>query len=96
MGDPKSSGGRRPGRRFGWEVNGRLGALEYTFEPDGDGTLLTEWWEFLPKGIAGFRERFGAAAEQEIAKRRDAARSGIPLLSPRSRGCGSFVASFRG
>lgn len=67
-----------PGRRFGWEVNDGWVHWEYTFEPDGDGTLLTEWWEFLPKGIAGFHERFGAAAQDEIAKRRDAARSGIP------------------
>jgi ribosome-associated toxin RatA of RatAB toxin-antitoxin module len=67
-----------PGRRFGWEVNDGWVHWEYTFEPDGDGTRLTESWEFLPKGIAGFHDRFGAAAEDEIAKRRDAARSGIP------------------
>ncbi len=50
----------------------------YTFEPEGDGTRLTESWEFLPKGIEGFRERFGETADAEIAKRSDAARDGIP------------------
>jgi ribosome-associated toxin RatA of RatAB toxin-antitoxin module len=42
------------------------------------GTRLTESREFLPPGIAGFRERFGAQADAEIVKRHDAAKSGIP------------------
>jgi hypothetical protein len=67
-----------PGRRFAWEVNDGWVRWAYTFDPDGDGTRLTERWEFLPKGIAGFHERYGAEAEGEIAKRRDAARGGIP------------------
>ncbi len=56
----------------------RLGVLGVHLAPDGDGTRLTESWEFLPAGIAGFRERFGADADAEIEKRRDAAESGIP------------------
>jgi hypothetical protein len=67
-----------PGRRFAWEVNDGWVYWGYTFEPDGDGTRLTESWEFLPKGIAGFRDRFGAQADAEIEKRRAAAESGIP------------------
>jgi hypothetical protein len=67
-----------PGRKFAWEVNDGWVYWGYTFEPDGAGTRLTESWEFLPKGIAGFHERFGAEAEAEIAKRSDAARTGIP------------------
>ena len=39
---------------------------------------LTESWEFLPPGIAGFRERFGTQADVERVKRHDAAKSGIP------------------
>lgn len=67
-----------PGREFAWEVNDGWVRWGYTLEADGDGTLLTESWEFLPKGIDGFHERFGAEAEAEIAKRSDAARDGIP------------------
>ena len=50
----------------------------YTFEPGNGGTRLTESWEFLPAGIAGFRERYGAQADAEIDSRRAAAQSGIP------------------
>jgi hypothetical protein len=67
-----------PGRRFAWEVNDGWVHWEYSFEPDGDGTRLTESWEFLPKGIAGFHERYGADAEAQIEQRSEAARTGIP------------------
>jgi Polyketide cyclase / dehydrase and lipid transport len=66
------------GREFAWEVNNGWVYWGYTFEPEGDGTRLTESWEFRPAGIAGFRERFGAQGDDEIDKRREAARSGIP------------------
>lgn len=67
-----------PGRKFAWEVNNGWVYWGYTFEPEGAGTRLTESWEFLAKGIEGFEERFGDAADAEIAKRSDAARDGIP------------------
>jgi hypothetical protein len=67
-----------PGLKFGWEVNNGWVYWGYTFEPEGEGTLLTESWEFLPPGIAGFRERFGDEADTQIANRRAAAESGIP------------------
>jgi hypothetical protein len=67
-----------PGRRFAWEVNDGWVQWGYTFAPDGDGTLLTESWIFLPKGIAGFHERWGEKAEAHIEDRRAAAESGIP------------------
>lgn len=67
-----------PGRIFAWEVNDGWVHWEYSFEPDGDGTRLTESWEFLPKGIAGFHERYGADAEAQIEQRSEAARTGIP------------------
>ncbi|MCZ8379028.1 SRPBCC family protein [Mycobacterium sp. CPCC 205372] len=69
-----------PGREFAWEVNGgwvRWG-FTMTAEDDSAGTRLTQSWAFLPKGIAGFHERYGEAAEAEIAKRSEAAKSGIP------------------
>jgi len=67
-----------PGRKFAWEVNDGWVYWGYTLEPEGDGTRLTETWEFLPKGIAGFRERFKDTADAEIEKRRQAATTGIP------------------
>ena len=67
-----------PGRKFAWEVNEGWVYWGYTFEPEGDGTRLTESWEFLPRGIEGFRERFGDNADAEIEKRSEAARTGIP------------------
>jgi hypothetical protein len=67
-----------PGREFAWEVNEGWVHWGYTFEPEGDGTRLTEHWEFLPKGIAGFHARWGEKAEAHIEHRREMAQSGIP------------------
>ena len=67
-----------PGREFAWEVNGGWVRWGFRMDAEAGGTRLTESWSFLPKGIAGFHERFGEAAEAEIAKRSEAARSGIP------------------
>jgi Polyketide cyclase / dehydrase and lipid transport len=67
-----------PGRKFAWEVNNGWVYWGYTFEPEGDGTRLTESWEFLQAGQDGFRERYSAEADAEIEKRRAAAETGIP------------------
>ncbi|KRE29162.1 polyketide cyclase [Mycobacterium sp. Soil538] len=67
-----------PGREFSWEVNKGWARWGYTLAPEGAGTRLTEHWEFLPAGLEGFRERFGDAADDEVAKRSEAARTGIP------------------
>jgi hypothetical protein len=67
-----------PGREFAWEVNNGWVRWGYTLEPIDGGTRLTESWKFLPAGIAGFGERFGDKADDEIVKRSDAAHSGIP------------------
>lgn len=67
-----------PGREFSWQVNDGWAHWGYTLEAEGSGTRLTEFWEFLPKGLAGFQERFGDAAATEIEKRSEAARIGIP------------------
>jgi hypothetical protein len=66
------------GREFVWEVNGGWVRWGFTVAPEAGGTRLTESWRFLPAGIAGFRERFGADAEAQIAQRTEAAHSGIP------------------
>jgi hypothetical protein len=47
-------------------------------EPVAGGTRLTESWAFLPRGLAGFRERFGDDADAQIAARTEAAHRGIP------------------
>lgn len=67
-----------PGREFAWEVNNGWVRWGYTFEPVGDGARLTESWVFHPKGLAGFRERYGEAADEQIAARRESAVTGIP------------------
>lgn len=67
-----------PGHEFAWEVNGGWVRWGFTMEPTDGGTRLTESWSFLPPGIAGFHERFGATADEEIAKRSEAALAGIP------------------
>ncbi len=75
-----------PGREFAWEVNNGWVRWGYTFEPEDDGTRLTEHWEFLPAGIDGFRERWGAAGrrpDRDAARRRRRAAS--PPHSRRSR-----------
>lgn len=67
-----------PGREFAWEVNGGWVRWGFELQPTDGGTRLTESWSFLPAGIAGFGERFGAEADAEIAKRSEAALLGIP------------------
>ncbi|MCV7282334.1 SRPBCC family protein [Mycolicibacterium flavescens] len=67
-----------PGREFAWEVNGGWVYWGYTFEPADGGTKMTEHWELRPVGVEGFREHFGDRADEEIAARREAARTGIP------------------
>lgn len=67
-----------PGRAFAWEVNNGWVFWQYTLEPEGDGTRLTESWEFRPAGIEGFRERFGKHADALIEEQVAAATAGIP------------------
>lgn len=66
------------GREFAFAVRGSWARWGYTFTPVDGGTEVTESWEFLPDGIAGFHERYGDDAEAQIAKRAEAARTGIP------------------
>ena len=67
-----------PGREFAWVVNDGWVRWGYTFEPENGGTRLTEPWEFLPAGMAGFRERYGDDADAHVENRRATAKSGIP------------------
>ena len=66
------------GREFAWHVAGGWVRWGYTLAPEGTGTLLTESWHFTPVGIAGFKEKYGDAADEQIRERRDAAHDGIP------------------
>jgi hypothetical protein len=67
------------GREFAFAVNGTFARWGYTFTPVDGGTQVTESWEFLPDGIARFRERFGDDAQAQIADRIEAAHRGIPV-----------------
>jgi Polyketide cyclase / dehydrase and lipid transport len=68
----------QPGHEFSFEINGGWVQWSYTFTPAQGGTTLTESWAFSDLGQAGFRERYGDAADTQIADRTDAARTGIP------------------
>ncbi|VXC55052.1 Polyketide cyclase [Arthrobacter sp. 9AX] len=67
-----------PGREFAWLVGGKFVRWGFTLTPAGDGTILTESWEFLPEGIAMFKEKFGDDADAQIADRAGQALDGIP------------------
>lgn len=66
------------GREFAWHVAGGWVRWGYTLAPVDAGTVLTESWHFTPDGIAGFKEKYGDAADSEILQRSEAALSGIP------------------
>lgn len=68
-----------PGREFAFVVGESWVHWSYTFTSVEGGTRLTESWEFLPAGLARFRERFGEQADAEIADRTRAAHSSIPV-----------------
>ena len=67
------------GREFAFVVGGTFVRWGYTFTPLGEGTELTESWEFLAQGQTMFRERFGDDAEAQILDRTKAAHHSIPL-----------------
>lgn len=68
-----------PGVEFAWQVGGDLVRWGYRMTPTDDQTTeLTEEWEFLPGGLAMFREKYGDRAHTEIENRTQAAYDGIP------------------
>ncbi len=66
------------GREFAWVVGGLFVRWGFRLEPAGAGTLLTESWEFLPRGISLFEEKYGEQAATQISERTQAALDGIP------------------
>lgn len=68
-----------PGTALAWQVNEdwvRWGFEVEPADPAGASSTLTETWEFLPAGLAGFRARDGG--EAAISHRAQQARDGIP------------------
>ncbi|TNB74219.1 SRPBCC family protein [Arthrobacter sp. BB-1] len=66
------------GREFAWLVGGKFVRWGFTMAPADTRTMLTESWEFLPDGIAMFKEKFGDDAPAQIADRTEQALDGIP------------------
>jgi hypothetical protein len=79
MGDPFGGCRCGGGREFAFVVGGSYVRWGYTFTAVGEGTSVTESWEFLPEGIAMFKEKFGADAQRQISSRTKAAHDGIPV-----------------
>ncbi|WP_104526218.1 SRPBCC family protein [Blastococcus atacamensis] len=67
------------GREFAWEVGKSSVRWGFTLAAVDVGTELTEQWEFLPAGQAFFVERYGEAADEQIADRTRDAHLGIPV-----------------
>lgn len=67
-----------PGREFAFLVGKGYVRWGFTLAARDGMTELTESWEFRPEGLAMFAERYGDRAQQEIAERTEAARTGIP------------------
>lgn len=67
------------GREFAFIVGGSYVRWGYAFAALGEGTRVTESWEFLPEGIAMFEGKFGADAPTQIGLRTGAAHEGIPV-----------------
>ena len=67
-----------PGVSFGWSVNGGRVFWTYTMAVVDGTTMLTESWEFTPKGQEAFKERYGSQAQEEVEQRRLTAQQGIP------------------
>ena len=67
-----------PGSEFAFTVGGTWVRWGYAFAPVAGGTAVTESWEVLPDGVARFAERFGEQAREQLARRFEAARTGIP------------------
>jgi hypothetical protein len=65
------------GREFALLVGGTL-VRWGLFEPTGDGTQLTESWDFLPAGQQLFAERFCDDAQRQVEDRTRGAHESIP------------------
>jgi hypothetical protein len=65
------------GREFAFQVLGDWVRWSYSFEPADGGTRVTESWQFLPAGEAGYLQRFGDEAEARLEMRKGQMREGI-------------------
>lgn len=68
-----------PGREFAFVVGGAFVRWGYAFTPSAGGTTVTESWEFLPEGLAMFRDKHGDDAQAQIEDRSQAAHASIPV-----------------
>lgn len=68
-----------PGREFAWLVNGGLVRWSYAMAPEGDGSRLTESWEFTQAGLQMFHDKWGEEAHVRIDLRTQQAIDGIPV-----------------
>lgn len=66
------------GREFAWVVGQGFVRWSFLLEEEGEGTLLTETWSFLPEGLAMFADKYGDRAADEIEDRTRQAHAGIP------------------
>lgn len=66
------------GREFAWLVGRGYVRWSFVLEPDGEGTTLTEDWQFLPAGLAMFYDKYADRAAAEIDARTRQAHDGIP------------------
>ena len=66
------------GREFAFAVQPSGTRWGYTFDAVGDGTRITESWEFPPSAFEFFQQRFGDDTDAQVADRQQAARRGIP------------------
>jgi hypothetical protein len=66
------------GREFAWVVGQGFVRWGFLLEPEGEGTRLTETWEFLPAGQSMFADKYGDRAASEIEDRTRQAHAGIP------------------
>jgi hypothetical protein len=67
------------GHAFAWMVvePPTRATWSYTFEPEGNGTKVTESWALPPEGVAFFEAVFADSAPAQIATRSDGAKKGI-------------------
>jgi hypothetical protein len=66
------------GREFTWTVGGDMVTWGFHLAPAEGGTVLTETWHLLPRGLEVFAERYGDSARAEVENRTEAAHAGIP------------------
>lgn len=67
-----------PANEFAYNVLGNWVRWGFDLAPAGEGTELTESWQFLDGGVAGYRERWGDDWPARLAERRQTMLESIP------------------